>query len=71
MAGELIILTAQDCADRWKVSRDKAVRILKPWVGRGVMDLGSRENVRKKKRGYAILRVPLSVVQEIEALIGR
>jgi hypothetical protein len=30
------------------------------------MNLAREENVRKHKRGYAILRVPLSVVHEIE-----
>ena len=66
MANELIVLTPKECAQRWKVSRDKATRILRKYLGRGVMNLGSRENVRQKKRRYEILRAPLSVIQEIE-----
>lgn len=59
-------LTVTDCAKRWNVSTEKASRILRKYVGRGVLDLGARENVRKRKRGYAILRVPPQVLDEIE-----
>lgn len=63
---ELIVLTPTECAKRWKVSRAKATRILKQWEGRGVMNLGSREDVRRRRRAYSILRAPLNVVQQIE-----
>jgi hypothetical protein len=66
MSAELIVFTPTEIAKRWKCSRDKAVRIVKPYVGQGVIDLGSKENVRRRKRSYSILRVPLSVLQKIE-----
>jgi hypothetical protein len=66
VTAELIVYTCTEIAERWKCSRDKVVRVVKPYIGKGVIDLGTKENVRRRKRSYAILRVPLSVLQKIE-----
>jgi hypothetical protein len=48
--------TATEVAEMLKISRDTVIRWFR---GRpGVIDLGSPEDVRKRKRRYAILRIP-------------
>jgi hypothetical protein len=50
---------------RWSCSEEKAARVFR---GRpGVLDLGSAEDYRKNKRRYSILRVPPSILAEVEA----
>jgi hypothetical protein len=64
-AGDIQFFTMKQIAMRWSCSEEKAARVFR---GRpGVLDLGSAEDYRKNKRRYSILRVPPSILAEVEA----
>ena len=56
-------LTIAEIAERLKISRQSATRKFQDEPG--VIDLGTAENVHRKKRRYRELRVPLFVYERV------
>lgn len=55
-------------AERWRCSVDKVSRVLEAYRGKdGFMDLGSPEDVRRRKRRYSIIRIHPNLLAQIEA----
>ena len=58
------LFTVSQIAARWQCDAEKVSRMFANV--NGVMDIGIRPDVRKRKRGYKILRIPLHVLEEME-----
>jgi hypothetical protein len=57
--------TVSEVAAMWSLSSDTVRALFRNHPG--VLKLDSPELVRKKKRGYCVLRIPESVVQRVHA----
>lgn len=61
------LLTVSEVAEELKVSEKTVVRRFHSYPG--VVNLGSPENVRSKKRPFTLLRIPRPVLEKF--LLGR
>jgi hypothetical protein len=67
MEQEIVYLSVDAVARRRSCSWDKASRELEKHRGQsGFMDLGSPEDVRRKKRKFAIIRIHPALLAKIE-----
>jgi hypothetical protein len=60
--------TVAEIAKRWRCDVEKVTKIVSSIPG--VLDLGSKPDVRKRKRGYRILRVPAAILKQIESKLS-
>lgn len=56
------LLTVSEVAGVLKVSQDTVLRRFEGQAG--VVDLGSGESVRKRKRSYRVIRIPRTVLDK-------
>jgi hypothetical protein len=63
------LLTVTQVAKRWQCDPEKVSRVFgnEP----GVLDIGTRGDVRKRKKGYRILRIPLHVLDVVETRLTK
>jgi hypothetical protein len=59
------LYTVAEIAQRWKCDAEKVTQIFANEPG--VRNLGTKPDVKKRKRGYRILRVPSSVLARVES----
>lgn len=66
-----VLFTVSEIAERWKCDPEKVSRVF--GNEKGVLDIGTRGDVRKRKKAYRILRIPLHVLDAVEKrlTIGR
>jgi len=58
------LFTVSQIAQRWQYDPEKVSRMFANVPG--VMDIGIRADVRKRKKAYRILRIPAHVLDEVE-----
>jgi hypothetical protein len=64
---ERVYFSPSAIATRWDCSVDKVAKMLEKFRGQaGFMDLGSPEDVRRRKRRYSIIRIHPDLLARIE-----
>jgi hypothetical protein len=58
------LFTVSQIAERWQCDSEKVTKIFSGVPG--VLDLGTPPDVRKRKRAYRILRIPVQVLATVE-----
>lgn len=58
------LYTVSQIAQRWQCDAEKVSRMFAHVPG--VLDIGIRADVRKRKKAYRILRIPTQVLDEVE-----
>jgi hypothetical protein len=58
------LFTVSQIAERWQCDGEKVTKIFANV--QGVIDLGTRADIRKRKKAYRILRIPAHVLETVE-----